>query len=66
MGFVLAIAETRCPPPGARPYMHVFLGMAQATSLAFGEVQTRRPWGMMQATPEWVQHIAFKVDSVDG
>jgi catechol 2,3-dioxygenase-like lactoylglutathione lyase family enzyme len=66
MDFVLAIAEDRVPSTKAPdPYMHVFLDAGQGNVLAFFELPNSPPMGRDPNTPEWVQHIALKVDSVD-
>ena len=65
MDFVLAIAEDRVPSTGAPdPYMHVFLDAGQGNVLAFFELPNAPPMGRDSNTPDWVQHIAFKVDSL--
>ena len=65
MNFVLAIAEDRVPSTHAPdPYMHIFLDAGGGNVLAFFELPNSPPMGRDTATPEWVQHIAFKVDSV--
>ena len=65
MNFVLAIAEDRVPSTHAPdPYMHIFLDAGGGNVLAFFELPNSAPMGRDTATPEWVQHIAFKVDSV--
>ncbi len=66
MDFVLAIAEDQVPSTGAPdPYMHVFLDAGQGNVLAFFELPNAAPMGRDGNTPEWVQHIAFKVESLD-
>ena len=66
MGFVLAIAEDQVPSTHAPdPYMHVFLDAGAGNILAFFEIPNSPPMGRDQNTPEWVQHIAFKVGSLD-
>ena len=66
MEFVLAIAENNVPSTGAPdPYMHVFLDAGQGNVLAFFELPNSPPMGRDGNTPEWVQHIAFKVGSLD-
>lgn len=66
MGFVLAIAEDEVPSTGEPdPYMHVFLDAGQGNVLAFFELPNSPPMGRDTNTPEWVQHIAFKVGSLD-
>jgi catechol-2,3-dioxygenase len=37
---------------------------ARATSWHFSSCPLPRPWAATPNTPEWVQHIAFKVDSM--
>jgi catechol 2,3-dioxygenase-like lactoylglutathione lyase family enzyme len=66
MNFVLAIAEDQVPSTKAPdPYMHVFLDAGQGNVLAFFELPNSPTMGRDPNTPEWVQHIAFKVDSVE-
>jgi catechol 2,3-dioxygenase-like lactoylglutathione lyase family enzyme len=66
MDFVLAIAEDRVPSTLAPdPYMHVFLDAGQGNVLAFFELPNAPSMGKDPNTPEWVQHIAFKVDSLE-
>ena len=65
MKFVLAIAEDLVPSTKAPdPYMHVFLDAGNGNVLAFFELPTAPAMGRDTNTPEWVQHIAFKVDSL--
>ncbi len=65
MDFVLAIAEDHVPSTHAPdPYMHLFLDAGQGNILAFFELPNSAPMGRDANTPEWVQHIAFKVGSV--
>jgi lactoylglutathione lyase len=66
MDFVLAIAEDNVPSTGAPdPYMHVFLDAGAGNVLAFFELPNAPVMGRDANTPEWVQHIAFKVASMD-
>lgn len=66
MDFVLAIAEDQVPSTKAPdPYMHVFLDAGQGNVLAFFELPTQPEMGRDENTPEWVQHIAFKVKDRD-
>ena len=65
MDFVLAIAEDKVPSTQAPdPYMHLFLDAGNGNILAFFELPNSPEMGRDTNTPEWVQHIAFKVDSV--
>lgn len=66
MEFILAIAENQVPSTKAPdPYMHLFMDAGGGNILAFFEVPNSPPMGSDPNTPTWVQHIAFKVDSVD-
>ncbi|MFT6142516.1 MAG: lactoylglutathione lyase [Myxococcota bacterium] len=66
MDFVLAIAEDQVPSTGADdPYMHVFLDAGGGNILAFFELPTRERMDRDRNTPEWVQHLALKVESLD-
>ena len=66
MDFVLAIAEDQVPSTHAPdPYMHLFLDAGGGNILAFFELPHAAPMGRDPNTPDWVQHIAFKVGSVD-
>jgi catechol 2,3-dioxygenase-like lactoylglutathione lyase family enzyme len=65
MDFVLAIAEDLVPSTKAPdPYMHVFLDAGGGNVLAFFELPNSPDMGRDTNTPEWVQHIAFKVDNL--
>ena len=66
MDFVLAIAEDQVPSTEAPdPYMHLFMDAGNGNVLAFFELPNSPPMGRDENTPDWVQHIAFKVGSVD-
>jgi catechol 2,3-dioxygenase-like lactoylglutathione lyase family enzyme len=65
MDFVLAIAEDQVPSTHAPdPYMHLFMDAGNGNVLAFFELPNSPPMGRDANTPDWVQHIAFKVGSV--
>lgn len=65
MDFVLAIAEDQVPSTKAPdPYMHVFLDAGNDNVLAFFELPTQPEMGRDENTPDWVQHIAFRVKSM--
>ena len=65
MDFVLAIAEDHVPSTKAPdPYMHLFMDAGNGNVLAFFELPNSAPMGRDENTPDWVQHIAFKVGSV--
>ena len=64
MDFMLAIAEDEVPSTGEPdPYMHIFMDAGGGNVLAFFELPNAPDMGRDEATPAWVQHIAFKVDS---
>ena len=66
MDFQLAIAEDHVPSTGAYdPYMHIFLDAGNGNVLAFFELPQQPEMGRDENTPQWVQHIAFKVASMD-
>ena len=66
MDFQLAIAEDKVPSTHEPdPYMHVFLDAGAGNVLAFFELPTKPEMGKDPNTPEWVQHIAFKVKDRD-
>jgi len=66
MSFVLAVAEDQVPSTKAPdPYMHVFLDAGQGNVLAFFELPNSPTMGRDGNTPAWVQHIAFKIESLE-
>ncbi len=66
MEFLLAFAENEVPSTKAPdPYIHVFLDAGGGNVLAFFELPNSPPMGHDPNTPEWVQHIAFALDSHD-
>lgn len=65
MDFVLAIGENEVPSTKEPdPYMHVFLDAGAGNVLAFFEIPNSPSMGKDPNTPDWVQHIAFEVESV--
>ena len=66
MAYVTAFAEDRVPSTGEYdPYMHVFLDAGGGNVLAFFELPNQPEMGRDPNTPDWVQHIAFEVESLD-
>ncbi|KCZ92895.1 VOC family protein [Hyphomonas johnsonii] len=66
MDFQLAIAEDHVPSTGAYdPYMHIFLDAGNGNVLAFFELPEQPAMDRDHNTPQWVQHIAFKVATMD-
>ncbi len=66
MNFVLAIAENEVPSTKAPdPYMHVFLDAGGGNILALFELPNSPDMSRDLNTPNWVQHLALEVDSLD-
>jgi catechol 2,3-dioxygenase-like lactoylglutathione lyase family enzyme len=66
MSYVTAFAEDHVPSTGEYdPYMHVFLDAGNGNVLAFFELPHQPEMGRDENTPGWVQHLAFRVGSVD-
>src|SRR5690606_34048665 len=66
MEFVLAIAEDHVPSThAADPYMHLFMDARGGNVLAFFELPNSPQMGRDPNTPDWVQHIALEVDSME-
>lgn len=66
MDFLVAIAEDRVPSTKEPdPYMHLFLDAGNGNILAFFELPTKPKMDRDRQTPEWVQHIAFQLESED-
>ncbi|MEM7015899.1 MAG: VOC family protein [Pseudomonadota bacterium] len=66
MDFKLAIAEDKVPSTGEPdPYMHVFMDAGMGNVIAFFELPNSPDMGKDPNTPEWVQHIAFEVESIE-
>ena len=66
MDFVLAISEDHVPSTKEPdPYMHVFLDAGCGNVLAFFELPNAPKMGKDPQTPDWVQHIAFQLESED-
>ena len=65
MKFFLAIAENEVPSTKAPdPYMHIFLDAGGGNVLAFFELPNSPEMGRDNNTPDWTQHLALEVDSV--
>ena len=66
MDYLLAFAENQVPSTKELdPYMHVFLDSGNGNILAFFELPTKPDMDRDRNTPDWVQHIAFQVASMD-
>ena len=63
MDFLLAISEEQVPSTKEPdPYMHLFMDAGMGNILAFFEVPNSPPMSKDPNTPDWVQHIAFRVE----
>ena len=66
MDFILAIAEDQVPSTKEPdPYMHIFLDAGAGNVLAFFELPTKPAMGRDPNTPNWTQHLALEVSSMD-
>lgn len=66
MDFQLAIAEDHVPSTGAYdPYMHIFMDAGNNNVLAFFELPEQPDMDRDRNTPEWVQHIALRVNGLE-
>ncbi len=66
MEYTTAFAEDHVPSTGEYdPYMHIFLDAGGGNVLAFFELPQQKEMGRDENTPAWVQHIAFRVNSMD-
>jgi len=66
MEFQLAISENQVPSTKeSDPYMHVFLDAGNGNVLAFFELPEAPPIDRDRNTPDWVQHIAFEVETLE-
>ena len=66
MEYTTAFAEDNVPSTGEYdPYMHVFLDAGGGNVLAFFELPNQKDMGRDENTPKWVQHIAFRVNTVE-
>ncbi|RYD87156.1 MAG: VOC family protein, partial [Sphingomonadales bacterium] len=66
MRYTTAFAEDHVPSTGQHdPYMHVCLDAGNDNILAFFELPNQPEMGRDANTPTWVQHLAFKVASLE-
>jgi catechol 2,3-dioxygenase-like lactoylglutathione lyase family enzyme len=64
MDYTTAFAEDHVPSTGAYdPYMHIFLDAGNGNILAFFELPNQPNMGRDVNTPQWVQHLAFRVST---
>lgn len=64
--FAHAMGEDHVPSTGQySPHVHIFFEMEDGSSIAFFECP-RDPGGVKDAlSPDWIQHFAFEVESVE-
>lgn len=66
MDFILAIGENEVPSTKEPdPYMHVFLDAGNGNVLAFFEIPNSPEMGKDPNTPDWVQHLAMEVETME-
>lgn len=66
MDFILAISEDEVPSTKEPdPYMHLFMDAGNGNIMAFFEIPNSPPMGRDPNTPDWVQHIAFELETVE-
>lgn len=64
--YYAAISEADVPSTGEPcPYMHIFFAMKDGSCVAFFEVSASPPMQKDPNTPEWVQHLALNVESME-
>jgi len=64
--YTLAVAEDQQPSTGEdTPYMHLFFQLGDGNFLAFFELPESPAMGRDPNTPEWVQHLAFRVADME-
>lgn len=65
LGFNIALAENEVPSTGEwSPHIHIFFQMGDGSSVAFFELPESADMALDPNTPDWVQHLALKVDDM--
>ena len=66
LDFTTALAENYVPSTGEwSPHIHIFFQMKDGSSIAFFELPEDKPMQLDPNTPDWVQHLALRVDTMD-
>jgi catechol 2,3-dioxygenase-like lactoylglutathione lyase family enzyme len=66
LNYSFAVAEDRNPTTGEiDPFMHIFFQLPDGSYLAFFELPEAAEMGRDPNTPEWVQHLAMDVGSLE-
>ncbi len=64
--YYAAVSEETVPSTGDDyPYMHIFFAMQDGSCIAFFEVPASPPMQKDPNTPDWIQHLALCVESMD-
>lgn len=64
--YIAAVTSDTVPSTKERcPFFHIFLAMDDGSCVAFFEVPECKPMGRDPNTPEWVQHLALRVDDMN-
>ena len=65
MDYLMAMVEELVPTSGQpTSYMHIYLDAGVAGHLTFFELPDEPPKGRDPNTPDWVQHVSFRLGSV--
>ena len=63
LDYNMAVAENRVPSTGEfSPHIHIFFEMGDGSYLAFFELPESPDMTLDPNTPDWVQHLALRVD----
>jgi glyoxylase I family protein len=66
LDFNVAIAENEVPSTGEwSPHIHIFFQMGDGSCVAFFELPESPDMKLDPGTPDWVQHLALKVDNME-
>jgi catechol 2,3-dioxygenase-like lactoylglutathione lyase family enzyme len=66
MPYSFGVAENLVPSTGEfSPHIHIFIEISANTYLGFFELADSKEMAFDPNTPNWVQHLALRVDTVD-
>ena len=66
LDYNMAVAENRVPSTGEfSPHIHIFFQMGDGSYLAFFELPESPDMARDPNTPDWVQHLALRVDDME-
>lgn len=66
LDFNVAIAENEVPSTGEfSPHIHIFFQMGDGSLVAFFELPESPDMKLDPGTPDWVQHLALRVDDME-